>query len=104
MKPAEPLLAFDDKPYHKKASQVIEELRSDSENGLTESEALRRLSEIGPNTIPSKKRLTVITLLFKQLKDFMVLVLIAVGLVSFLIQDIKDAVIIMAVVVINILL
>lgn len=104
MKPAEPLLAFDDKPYHKKAGQVIEELRSDPENGLTESEAVRRLLEIGPNTLPSKKRLTVITLLFKQLKDFMVLVLIAVGLVSFLIQDIKDAVIIMAVVVINILL
>ncbi len=102
MKP--PSLAFDDKPYHKKAGQVIEELRSDLENGLAESEALRRLSEIGPNTLPSKKRLTVITLFFKQLKDFMVLVLIAVSLVSFLIQDIKDAVIILAVVVINILL
>lgn len=94
----------DKKSYHQQVHQVAQEFQSNLEDGLTERQASQRFLETGPNTLPTKKRLTLIALFFKQFKDFMVLVLIGVSAVSFLIQDIKDAVILMAVVVINVIL
>ncbi len=95
---------LDQRPYLKKIEQVVQDLKTHLHDGLTESEAQRRLEALGPNTLPIRKGLSALKLLLKQLKDFMVLVLIAVSLISLWVQDIKDFVIIMVVVVINTLL
>lgn len=89
------------KPYTKKSEIIAQELSSHLKNGLTETQAREYFQKIGPNELPKKRTFSVFKILFKQLKDFMILVLIAVALVSLLIHDIKDAVVIAAVVIIN---
>ncbi len=95
---------LDQKPYLKKIEAVVLDLKTHLHDGLIESEAQKRFETLGPNTLPIRKGLSALRLFLKQLKDFMVLVLLAVSLISLWIQDIKDFIIIMAVVVINTIL
>src|SRR3989338_3774225 len=104
MKVSEPLHPFDTKAYDKTIEQVAEELRTDIQNGLSSAEAAKRLLELGPNALPREKQRHFLKLIVKQFKDFMTLMLISVSLIAFLIQDFKDAMIIFAVVLINIVL
>ena len=94
-----------DSSFHfKKIDTVIQDLKTNLDDGLIETEAQGRLITYGYNILPTKEGFSIFKLLLKQLKDFMILVLIAASMVSYLIHDIKDAIIIMAVVIINTLL
>jgi len=73
----------------------------DPEQGLHEEEASRRAREHGPNVIESRTGRSLIELLIEQLKDFMVLVLIAAAVISGLIGDIVDTLVILAIVLLN---
>ena len=97
-------LILDQKPYLKKIEAVVQDLKTHLHDGLTEGEAQRRFETLGSNTLPIRKGLSALKLFLKQFKDFMVLVLLAVSLISLWVQDIKDVIIIMAVVVINTIL
>src|SRR5215470_13897400 len=72
-----------------------------SEAGLTTEEARRRLSVYGPNTIDFKVRRTPFRILFGQFTDFMIVVLIAAAILSGIIGDIQDTIVIAAIVVLN---
>jgi len=97
-------LLIDEEAYTKEAETVCQELRSNFESGLSEAEAQKRLSYFGPNKIPTGKTLNLLTLFLKQFKDFMILVLMGVAAISYVSHEVKDAIVIMAVVVINTLL
>ncbi len=75
--------------------------RHTSAVGLTAEEAARRLTEQGPNAVPSVKRRSVLARVGAQLRDPMILVLCAALVVVVLLGDVSDAVIIAAVVVLN---
>ncbi|MBL0124779.1 MAG: cation-translocating P-type ATPase [Betaproteobacteria bacterium] len=71
------------------------------EHGLHEDEVSRRALQHGPNVIESKASRGLIELLVEQLKDFMVLVLIAAAVISGFIGDIVDTLVILAIVLLN---
>ncbi|MBI4040927.1 MAG: cation-translocating P-type ATPase [Deltaproteobacteria bacterium] len=79
-------------------------MKTHAEDGLAETEAKKRLSYFGSNVLPSGKKLTLLHLTLKQLKDFMILILILVAAISYVTHDLKDAVVILAVVIINTIL
>ncbi len=79
---------------------VIEELKTRKE-GLTEQEASQRLQEHGPNILPAKKPPTVLEVFLRQFLSPLIYVLMAASLLSALIGDMKDAIFILIVLLIN---
>jgi len=86
---------------------VVGALGADSETGLSQKEALSRQSRYGPNELQTKKPKSFFKRLMAQLSDFMVLVLLAAAVVSFLTSVIKaepdflDPLVILGIVLLN---
>lgn len=69
--------------------------------GLTSVEAALRLAEQGPNRLPTVKPRGVVSRLLAQLRDPMILLLLSAGLVTTLLGDVTDTVVIAVVVILN---
>src|SRR6266508_2484763 len=69
--------------------------------GLTTSEAQRRLAEFGPNVLQDAKKSSPLAMFLRQFSDVMILILLAAALISGVIADLKDTVVIVAVVLLN---
>ena len=79
---------------------------SSTENGLTSAEAQKRLCDNGPNKLAEGKKTPLIVRFLEQLKDPMILILLAAALVSGITAAIEgesfaDVIIILTVVIIN---
>ena len=72
--------------------------------GLTTEEAGQRLVSNGPNQLEETKRKTLAGIFFSQFKDVMVLVLLAAAVISGVIGDLADTIVILVIVVLNALL
>ncbi|TCP70368.1 calcium-transporting P-type ATPase, PMR1-type [Baia soyae] len=81
--------------------RVAQELRVDSEKGLTLNEAKKRFKQIGPNQISESEKASLLSVFVDQFKDFMVLVLLAATLISGLLGEYTDAIAIIAIVALN---
>lgn len=97
-----------DKPYARSKEEVLAELLSDSEKGLTNAEAQKRLLEYGLNTLGEKKQTPLWKRFLEQFKDAMVLILIAAAALSALMAVKEggfggwvDVFVILAIVIIN---
>jgi len=88
-------------PWHAlPIEQVYETLRSD-ESGLSREEAARRLVQYGKNSLPSRKAPGIAEIVLHQFKSPLIYILLAAGIISILIGDVKDAGFIFLVVIIN---
>src|SRR3990170_3929407 len=76
-------------------------LEVEPEFGLSSGEAAKRLSRHGRNVIEEKRRRSVLAMLLGQFADFMILVLIGAAVISGVVGDVKDTVVIVAIVVVN---
>jgi magnesium-transporting ATPase (P-type) len=83
------------------AEAVAEALASDPAAGLTAEEVADRLRRFGPNDLVERGRKPAWRLLAEQFANTMILVLVAAGLVTAVIGDLKDTVVILAIVVLN---
>lgn len=72
--------------------------------GLDEEEALLRSKQLGPNLLQEKKKKATWLIFLDQFKDLMVLILAAAALLSGLIGELADTVIILVILVLNALL
>ncbi|MBK8550709.1 MAG: calcium-translocating P-type ATPase, PMCA-type [Ignavibacteria bacterium] len=89
--------------YNLNIKDSIKSLDS-SDNGLSSQEAVNRLSKFGKNELTEKKKKPVWILFLEQFKDFMILVLIAAAVISGIIGDLTDTVIILIIVILNALI
>ncbi|MGD9406282.1 MAG: cation-translocating P-type ATPase [Anaerolineae bacterium] len=87
--------------YRQETTEVIESLATDAQAGLTPAEAQRRLAEHGPNELVERGRKSPWLILWEQLTGLMVLILIVAAVVSGALGDWKDAIAILAIVVLN---
>lgn len=69
------------KAYLMSKDAVLEELKS-SDTGLSKDEAAKRLAENGPNELEQPPKVTLLARFIEQLKDPMILVLIAAAVIS----------------------
>lgn len=69
--------------------------------GLTQSEAQKRLEKFGPNALQEKKKKPAWKLFLTQFKDFMILILAAAALISGIVGDLTDTIIILVIIVLN---
>lgn len=81
--------------------QACRELASDPEWGLTPEEATRRLKEYGPNLLKEPPPRSLFSLFVAQMKEILVLILIGAAIVSGILGEWEDSVVILAIVVLN---
>ncbi|HET9914236.1 MAG TPA: cation-translocating P-type ATPase [Anaerolineales bacterium] len=82
------------------AEQILEHFEV-QEIGLTSEEAKRRLEHYGPNQLKEAPRATFLQMLWQQLNNFVVILLIVASVISALLGDYVEAAAIMAIVVLN---
>ena len=71
--------------YSKSGEEVLTELSSDMEKGLSRSEAEKRLEKYGPNRLKEGKKKSSLQRFFDQFKDVMILILLAAAAISFVV-------------------
>ncbi len=79
------------------ADRLLTALHSTAD-GLTSRAARRRLNQYGTNVLGERRRATALTLLLNQFRSPLVLILIFAAAVAFIVHDILDAVIVLAIV------
>ena len=90
--------------------ETEQKLKTNIQKGLTEKEALMRLKQKGENIIRDDKKKSNIAKFFGQFNDFMVIILLIAGAISFLTsffqgeKDFLDAIIIIVIVFVNAIL
>lgn len=87
--------------YHLHSVGEVAQALQTSPKGLTAEEVTKRLEQHGRNTLEVRKKKTVWGMLLKQLTDFMILILVAAAVVSGIVGDVTDSIVILAIVIVN---
>ena len=92
--------------YQQPIDQVISDLGTNVEKGLTSTEARARLDKNGPNELAKKKPKTMARRFFEQFKDVMIIILLVAAVISFVMACIEgheffEPILILLIVVIN---
>ncbi len=89
-------------PWHSQAIEdVAAQLKTQLDTGLSAAEAQSRLAQHGPNELRERPPTPFWKLVLAQLNNFVVILLIVASIVSALLGDVIEAVVIMAIVVLN---
>ncbi|TXK85700.1 calcium-translocating P-type ATPase, SERCA-type [Paenibacillus sp. N3.4] len=91
----------ENKWYQLTSEEVLQSQQVSMQQGLPWEEALKRQEEEGKNELSEGQRVSPITLLLNQFKDFMVLVLLGATLISGLLGEYLDAITIVIIIVMN---
>jgi Ca2+-transporting ATPase len=83
------------------AEEALARLQTDPEAGLSASEAASRLARHGRNEIAEGRRRGPLLMLLDQFRDFMILVLLAAAVISGVVGDLTDTLVILVIVVLN---
>jgi Ca2+-transporting ATPase len=81
--------------------ETLQKLATELEKGLSNEEAEKRLLEYGPNQLEEGKRTTFFQMVFRQLNNFVVILLIVASIISAFLGEYVDASAIIAIVVLN---
>ena len=87
--------------WHLLPLSEISKLLKTNSSGLDSVIASERLIAYGKNSIEDKKKKTIFQMLLHQLTDFMIVVLIVVAIVSGILGEVIDALIILAIIILN---
>ena len=89
--------------YRQEISEVLKNIESTNE-GLTNKEAAIRLEKDGPNMLPTTKRKSILKIIFEELTDPIVLLLIVAIIASFIVNEPVDAIAIIFIVLIDLVM
>lgn len=87
--------------FQKNKEDLITELNTDLEKGLTENEAANRLEKYGPNELKEEAKQSMLSKIIAQFNDFLILILIGASIVSFIVGEKIDSAVIIAIVIVN---
>lgn len=88
-------------PWHAQSAESVMQKLETSENGLSDREALERLSYYGANELRKKQKKSIGKMLLEQVTDVMVLILIGAATVSMFLGEWAEAIVILIIVVID---
>lgn len=86
--------------YAMPMEEILEKLQTTKE-GLSDKEAEKRLKENGYNELRNKKTKTILELLWKELTDPMILILIGASILSFFLKEWVEGFVILVIIVLN---
>lgn len=87
--------------YQGSREELLEKIKSNPKTGLSSSEAQARLEKYGPNKIESSNKKSMLEKIKEQILDPMVILLIVASIISAFTGDKIEAIIIIAIVIIN---
>ncbi len=87
--------------FSKSQKDVLNELGVNPATGLSEDEVKKRLEQFGLNKLKGKPKKSILTLFLSQLKDMLIYVLLASAVITFIIHEYADSIIILLVIVLN---
>ena len=87
--------------YQVSAEKVIHELESNAEDGLTNQVAAQRLEECGFNELEETGRKSPWRIIWEQMTSIMVVILLVAALISLVLGEFLDVIVITAIVLIN---
>lgn len=87
--------------FSRPAEELFPEFNVTAAQGLSSEEAERRLAESGENKLKGKPKKSVAALFFSQLRDMLIYVLLGAAVITLVIGEYADAVIILIVVALN---
>ncbi len=90
-----------DSPWSLPASAAAAALRTDLDRGLSSAEVSQRFAAVGPNVIETERKRTPLKILLTQFADLMIGLLAAAAVVSALVGEVTDAILIALIVVAN---
>lgn len=90
--------------WHRIDIKKIFEITGSSEQGLTSESVLHKQTESGKNKLDDVRKKPAWMMFLNQFRDFMILVLIAAAIVSGIIGDLTDTIIILVIVILNAIL
>ena len=88
------------KPWQGTSEEILQKLES-SQDGLTDFEAQKRLFKFGANSIARQTPIPYLQIFFNQFEDLLVLLLIFAALLSFILGDFRNGIILSIIVFIN---
>ncbi|WP_075980696.1 cation-translocating P-type ATPase [Bacillus massilinigeriensis] len=87
--------------YTKSYTQVMDELNTHPSTGLTTEEVEKRLAEVGKNEFSQYKRPSILKLFFEQINSWLIYILIVAAIISIIVAEYSDAIIILIVILLN---
>lgn len=91
--------------YHSnEIKDVLNELNTDKNSGLSSSEVQNRLQKYGPNILKEAKKKSLFSLFLEQFKSPVVIILIFAVIISIIIGEAVDAIVILIIVIFNAIL
>ena len=81
--------------------QVLRKLESDPERGLTEREVKERLKKYGKNKLPEEKPLSSFEIFLEQFKSPLIYILVIAGVITLLLREYTDSIVIFGAVFLN---
>jgi len=87
--------------WHRLSIQEVFELLGSNQQGLSTNTAEEKLVEIGPNELQEGKKKSIAGILLAQFKDVMILILLAAAIISGIIGDLTDTIVILVIVFLN---
>lgn len=90
--------------YAQTKEEVVAALQTNAESGLTSAEAAARLEQYGPNELEDRGVKSRWRILLEQFTEIMVVILIVAAIISYALGELTDAIVILAIVVMNALL
>ena len=72
--------------------------------GLTEEEVIEKRKKCGYNELSQKKKKTILNMIFEQLSDAMIIILFVAAIVSYLLSEKAEAIVILVIIIINIII
>ncbi|MCG2790393.1 MAG: calcium-translocating P-type ATPase, SERCA-type, partial [Actinomycetia bacterium] len=89
------------KCYQQSIDEVVQYSKTDLKIGLSSPEVKKRLDEAGLNQLEEKKGCTPWDMFLGQFKDVLVLILLISALVSFILGEVSDAIVIAIILILN---
>ena len=86
--------------YCQSISEVYQQLNT-SKHGLAIADVNARQKQYGKNQLTAKKKMSLFILFLRQFKDVMIFILLLAAVISFVIGDLKDAIVILLIVFLN---
>ncbi|MBD3338932.1 MAG: hypothetical protein GF353_07480, partial [Candidatus Lokiarchaeota archaeon] len=102
--------------YDKELKKVLKDLKTKKKEGLSESEAKKRLEKYGKNRLEEKEKISPVKLFFQQFKSPLVWILIAALIISVIVafieksqtsnsfKEFTDAIVILVILILNAIL
>ncbi|MGV3508442.1 MAG: cation-translocating P-type ATPase [Sphingobacteriaceae bacterium] len=90
--------------WHKLDIPDVLEFLGTNDQGLSTKDAEQKLKQTGPNELQEGKKKSIAGILLAQFKDLMILILVAAAIISGLIGDMTDTIVILVLVVLNALI